>query len=522
MKKIISVLMIAAASLALVNCGGGSTAVTAVTPVAIKSINAITGVATKGPFQQNSMVVATQLNTDGTPGAGSTTAVVTDNLGSYNLPNVTWGGLTEVKITGFYFDEVTNAVSLTQATLSAIVDLPAITSGTTQQVTKAVANPNIASTIAAGVAKKSLASNAATGVTLSATSVLQSASASTAAALGLPAQDANGVAIDLSTLDLTKTADPALGVANQKLLAVSATLLDAVNNGAATDVTALAATLATDVTAGAALGTAASTAGAGAGAVNVTAILQTSQATTIANAATIANNLNAAVTTAAAAVIAAGGTTTAAADPALTASLGNAATASAAASATVLRGLIVPNNTFTIGAATYTIAAGGIATTGAQVPSNALAMNVTFADLTNAAGNGAKAAITPVILTFTVSSTTNSRTITGSVPAKVVTDGLGGVVVNTVGTLTYSGVGAAGLAVTPVAGASAATVITSAANSVTFNATALSNLIGVAITPDTYNFSINMTGVNIGMGNATGTAVSKLFSAGIHGAVNTI
>jgi len=483
MKRIISILAIALAAFVLASCGGGGGGGATV------GSNTVGGAAAKGPFQTGSSVTAFKLNANGTRSGTKSTTTVTDNLGSYSIAGLAWGGLTEVEITGLYLDETTGAVSTVPATMSAVINLPAI-GGTVSNTT---ANPNVASTVAASVAKKTLASKPG-----NVDSVLQSASQTTAAALGLPTKDAAGVPIDLSKLDVTKTADPTLSAANKQLLAVSATLIDAVANGASTSVTALATSLATDVNAGLALG---STSGS-------TATIQTSQTTVVATAATIAANLTTAVA-------AAGGTP----DPTLAATLGSAARKAKTTSASVLRGLALVGNTFTVGTGapvTYTVAPSGVATAGGgSIFANAVIFKLTLADDSNTAGTGPKAASYAATLNFKLASTGDTRVISGSLsPVNIVTNGAGAITVTVPATavLSYNGTTRAGLAVTGTA--TNVTAITSAANVISINANALATQIGIGITAGTYTFAFGIAGLNIGLEKAIPPGIRKLLPVG--------
>jgi len=490
MKRIISILAIALAAFVLASCGGGGSGGGGA--VAVGS-NTVGGAATKGPFRAGSVVTAYKLNANGVRTATTAGTTVSDNLGTYSIPSLSWGGLTEVEINGFYFDEVANAVSLSTATMSTIVNLPAI-GGVVNSTT---ANPNVASTVAAAVAKKTLAVTPATNPALAA-SVLQSASQTTAAALGLPTTDAAGAPIDLSRLDVTKTADPNFAAANKQLLAVSATLLDAVANGAAASVTALTSSLATDVNTGQALG----------GSTGTTAIIQTSQATVVANAATIAGNMTTAVA-------GAGGTP----DTGLAGTLGAAATTSATTSASVLRGIALVGNTFTIGTGapvTYMVATTGAATAGVgNIPAGAVVLKLTLADDSNLAGIGPKIATYATTLNFRLASTGDTRIINGSLsPVNIATDGAGGITATVPATavLSYTGTTRAGLGVSGTA--TNVTAITSAANVISINANALATQIGIALTAGTYTFAFGIAGLNIGFEKAIPPGISQLLPIG--------
>jgi len=497
--KRIYLLAAALAVLALIGCGsgGGGTAT-------VVGSNTVGGAASKGPFQTGSTVTAYKLNTNGTRSATTATGTVSDNLGTYSLTGVSWAGMTEVVITGKYLDENTGNVSTADATMSAIINLPTIGAA----VNSTTANPNIASTVAASVAKKTLAVTPAT-TTAAVDSALQSASQTTASALGLPTTDANGAAIDLSKLNVTSTADTNLGAANKQLLAVSATYLDAVTNGASTSITTLVTSLATDVNAGQALGTDSSS----------TAIIKTSQATVITNAATISSNLTTAVTSA-------GGT----ADTTLAANLAAAATTTSNTSAATLRGVAASGNTFTIGAVTYTIATTGAATAGAgTISASGVTLALTFKDYLNTAGNGAGAATTyATSFSFNLDATTGTRAVSGSIsPVNVVTDGAGNVsiTVPVSAVITYNGTDSAGLNVTGSTTNGTANIIQTSGTAVSIDANALlttiQNKVGagnaqllILGTAGTFTFGFGIGGLNIGIENGGATGVSQLLPVG--------
>jgi len=488
MKRIISILAIALAAFVLASCGGGGGG----GAVAVGS-NTVGGAAAKGPFQKGSTVTAFKLNADGTRiGTAATKASVkvTDNLGTYSIKGLSWSGLTEVEITGFYLDENTGAVSAKMATMSTIINLPVVGA----VVSNTTANPNVASTVAASVARKTLLSKPA-----NVDAVLQSASLTTAAALGLPTKDAKGAPIDLSKLDVTKTADPRFGTASSQLLALSASLLDATSGGASGgSVTALAGSLAKDVLAGKALGT---TSGS-------TAIIKASQATVIATAATIAANISAAVDTVKP------GTS----DPALATKLPVAAKIVKKKSTTTLRGLACVGNTFTVGPVVYTISPSGAAAAGGgTIFANAVTFKLNVADYSNLAGTGPKAASYAATLNFRLASTVagDQRVISGSLsPVNISTNGLGGVsaTVPLSAVLTYSGKTRAGLAVNGTA--TKIKAITSAANVISINANKLATRLGIGLTAGTYTFAFGIAGLNLGLEKAIPPGISKLLPIG--------
>lgn len=498
MRKILCVMAMIGVGAIVSACGGGGGG-------AATGSNTASGIGSKGPFQQGATVTAYKLNPDGTRSTATLSTTVTDNLGHYNLANIPWSGLTEIVITGNYFDEVAGAVSAAPATMSTIVNLPAIGGA----VNATTASPNVASTVAAEIAKQALVANP--GANPSA--VLQTANLQAASALGLPTQDANGNPIDLSKLDVTNTADPALGAANQALLTTSATVLD---TAAATGqpVTQLAASFATDATSGQPLGTT----------LGVNPQVVASQNKVSANAATIANNLNTAVQSA-------GGTP----NPNLPAQLPTVAKKTVNSSASVLHGLAM--NQFTLGnltPVTYTVAKNGAATIApaslnTTVATTDVVVSFNVTDLTNAGGNGpAVPGVTyAAVINFDIKETGNpadKRAFTGSLPVTVTTDGLGNVsiAVPAGAVLTYSGSDAAGAAFSGTSTNIQANTISANGATVTIDANALLGTavgktgqaaINILNAPGTFTATIGIAGVKFGH-LGLGGAIDQLFPAG--------
>jgi len=508
MKKHILVLVAAMtmAVLGLVSCGGGGGGGGAA------SGGVVSGSAAKGPFQLGSAVTAYKLSTSGvrptTATANNTvTTTVTDNLGTYAFANIPWTGMTEVEIVGSYLDENTGLVTTANGTVSAIINLTAVAAGTVSSTTT---NPNIASTIAASVAKTTLAASPATNTTAIA-SVLQSASQVTATALGLPTSIA-GVAIDLSKLNVLDTRNASLGAANQALLAVSAGILDA-NTNLGTNLNTFATFLATDISTGKVLG---ATSGG-----TATAVLATSQAT----ANTTAANIAAIITTAITSANAVAGATQTPVDTGLAASLATAATTVVNTSSTVLRGLAMSGNSFTVGAATYTVNNAGVATTVGSTSVNNVVLGFTLVDRGNAAGTGALAKTYSTSFNFKIKSTGDTRLIEGSIsPVTVVTDGLGAVTVTvpTNAVLHFSGIDSGNVAVaSATAGVTnlAANIIQTNASVVSIDANTLLNTIqskvgnaqlNILQTAGVFSFDFSL-GLNIGFLNPAGNALANLY-----------
>ncbi len=456
---IIKKLMMILAALAmgmLTGCGSSSS-----------SSTTVLGNAVKGPFQTGATVTATKLNADGTATDTVVQTTTTDDTGAYTL-NADWGGLTEVTISGNYLDETDGSTKTGSA--SAIIVLPATSTGSNA----VTANPNLASTISANIAKKALAANP----NADPATVIKNSDAAVTTALGLPAGS------DLASLNPLES-----GEANQQLLIASAIMQSAVNNGAATDVDTLIDSLAKDVEQGKPVG---SNAGA-------TATIATSAANV--DVAALATNLSSSGATV-------DQTALATAQTAVTANI-----------QTTLKGLAMAGNTFTFGASTFTIASTGVAT----APTGTPAANTTFA-FTLVDNTGAAATYnTTFTLDIAAAAATDKRQITASVPVTIVTDGAGAVsaTVDAGAAFTYSGVDSNGLTVSgPATNVTANVIQASSANiSVDFNAllTTIKNKLGanasafnVLNTTGDYTFKFSITDVPIGTDNGAG-GIAQLF-----------
>lgn len=113
--------------------GGGSGGGTAAT-----TYSASSGVAQKGPLLQGSTVTAQELDANLSPTGRQFTYQINSNLGTFNPTSTFNSQYIGITATGYYFDEVTNAVSGGPVTLNGISDL---SSGT-------VLNVNLLTTLA--------------------------------------------------------------------------------------------------------------------------------------------------------------------------------------------------------------------------------------------------------------------------------------------------------------------------------------------------------------------------------------
>jgi len=111
----------------LIGCGGGGSSA----PSSSSSSTGATGVGEKGPFVQNSSVIAYKLEDNGSRSTTKATTTTIDNLGKYKFENISWSGPTEIVMTGYYFNENSGQRSTKTASLSAIVS---VTEGETVSV----------------------------------------------------------------------------------------------------------------------------------------------------------------------------------------------------------------------------------------------------------------------------------------------------------------------------------------------------------------------------------------------------
>jgi hypothetical protein len=118
----------AVAALCLGGCGGGggSTSSPPPPPPPPATYTAVSGVAQKGPLILGSAVTAQELDASLNPTGKQYSYQTTSNLGTFN-PNSTFTSqYIGVNATGYYFDEVANAVSGATITLNGYSDLSAV------------------------------------------------------------------------------------------------------------------------------------------------------------------------------------------------------------------------------------------------------------------------------------------------------------------------------------------------------------------------------------------------------------
>lgn len=116
--KNISIAFIVSSVLILGGCGGGGDS-----DEATSTTTSLNGVAQKGPFVKDSNVSLCKLDEKMVCTSDTLSVLVSDDKGSYEFPTVSWSGLSRLTISGYYFDEVTGATSLSPATISAIIEI---------------------------------------------------------------------------------------------------------------------------------------------------------------------------------------------------------------------------------------------------------------------------------------------------------------------------------------------------------------------------------------------------------------
>jgi hypothetical protein len=125
----VRMLLLSLAISALMACGGGGGAGPS-TPNAppAGTYKAASGVAQKGPLIKGSTATVQELNSTLSPTGAQYSYQITDNFGDFS-PNSTFSTqYIGVLATGYYFDEIANAVSAGPITLNGTTILPSIRS----------------------------------------------------------------------------------------------------------------------------------------------------------------------------------------------------------------------------------------------------------------------------------------------------------------------------------------------------------------------------------------------------------
>jgi len=258
---------------------------------------------------------------------------------------------------------------------------------------------------------------------------------------------------------------------------------------------------------------------------NVNLVTATTAGKSAATAA--ATNNPPSVTSATPAVIAAAAAATSAATANATTASQTAATTVAtqvAAAAKIFPGFGISANTFNISGSPATVAATGTATLAA--PGTAIAGNVTFnfklADYSIAAGTGPGVARTiNSTLNFYLSNGVNSYK--GSVPASIVTDGLGSVTSATIAAnavYTLTTIGGSTIAVTNL---TAKNILTVTTGTITVNLSSLlatadakagTNVSAVIAAGNTVSYEVGFSSISLGIENGNATGLLGYFTAG--------
>ena len=120
----LSAILIAVASLSACGGGGGGSAATPAPPPPTVTYTANSGVAQKGPLIKGSSVTAQETGLEALPdGASSTPTKSASDLGNFSPTSTFSSQYIGLDATGYYFDEVANAVSGGPVTLNGYSDL---------------------------------------------------------------------------------------------------------------------------------------------------------------------------------------------------------------------------------------------------------------------------------------------------------------------------------------------------------------------------------------------------------------
>ena len=97
--------------------------------VFVVDLSALTGQVQKGPFNNGTSIVVSELSNNLSPTGRNFNSSINDNTGRFTVANVQLvSPYVELRANGFYFNEVSNGISDSQLTLSAISDLTSKTS----------------------------------------------------------------------------------------------------------------------------------------------------------------------------------------------------------------------------------------------------------------------------------------------------------------------------------------------------------------------------------------------------------
>lgn len=118
-------LIVASSLLGVIGCGGGGSGGTTPPPPPVQTYSATSGVAQKGPLILGSTVTAQELTAALVPNGKQYSYQTNSDLGVFNPTSAFTSPYIGLSATGYYFDEVTNALSGGTITLNAYGDLGA-------------------------------------------------------------------------------------------------------------------------------------------------------------------------------------------------------------------------------------------------------------------------------------------------------------------------------------------------------------------------------------------------------------
>jgi Bacterial Ig-like domain (group 2)/Immunoglobulin I-set domain/Galactose oxidase, central domain/Kelch motif len=108
-------------TVAVTNAGGTTSSAAAI--LTVTGLSAASGVAQKGPFVKGSTVTAQELDVTLSPAGAQYSYKVNSNFGTFSPASAFYSPFIGVSATGYYFDEIANAVSSGTVTLNAYSDL---------------------------------------------------------------------------------------------------------------------------------------------------------------------------------------------------------------------------------------------------------------------------------------------------------------------------------------------------------------------------------------------------------------
>src|SRR5579872_1961183 len=137
MGRLVGLIWAILAAVLMLSCGGAGAGAGS-SPPPQPTFTAISGVAQKGPLILGSAVTVQELNSSLSPNGKQYTYQVNSNLGTFNPTSVFSSQFLGINATGYYYDEVANAISSGTITLNGYGDLS----------TSSVLNVNLLTTLA--------------------------------------------------------------------------------------------------------------------------------------------------------------------------------------------------------------------------------------------------------------------------------------------------------------------------------------------------------------------------------------